>query len=379
MGKKKVRVDFRKNRSKPPREQRWTQRFHADGLAEDDLQSHERVRAKGDLSRKRTIMTEAPAGDEAASSPQELLAVDLSSCEAGRVLEVHGLHNVLVGPASGPPVSCAVRRILRTLSLEDGSVIAVGDRVWFRRAPTGEGMIEKVEPRYGVLTRASRGKEQVLVANVDQIVIVVSLAEPALKPHLIDRYLVSASRGRIAPIICLNKSDLVEAADHAPLVGMYAQLGYPVLLTSTKTGRGLEELRQAVRDRETVFSGQSGVGKSSLLNAIEPGLELRTSEVSEMNQKGRHTTTSATLIPLPAGGWVVDTPGVRTFGLWKVIPQELDGEFPEFRPHVAQCRFPGCTHRHEEGCGVKRALGRGWIAVQRYESYLDLYHGGLEE
>lgn len=383
MGKKKIRVELRKNRTKPPRDQRWTQRFQADALPEEALSREERVRAKGALSRKRTIITEAPpdAADDATStaSPLELLAVDLSTCEPGRVLQVHGLHNVLVAPAEGPPVVCAVRRLLRTLQLEAGNVVAVGDRVWFRRAPTGEGMIEKVEPRYGLLTRSSRGREQVLVANVDQLVIVVSLAEPALKPHLIDRYLVAAFRGRLKPIICLNKADLVTPADYAPLVGLYAQLGYQTVMTSVKTGWGIDFLREWVRHQSTVFAGQSGVGKSSLLNAIEPGLELRTSEVSEQNQKGRHTTTSATLIPLRGGGWVVDTPGVRAFSLWKIIPMELDGAFPEFRPHVAQCKFPGCTHQHEPGCGVKRALDRGWIAVQRYESYLDLFQGSREE
>ncbi|HMP01072.1 MAG TPA: ribosome small subunit-dependent GTPase A, partial [Gemmatales bacterium] len=377
--KKKIRVDFRKNRSKPPREQRWTQRYLADGLSEDEQTAQERVRARGELSRKRTIVADVDANTDASAPAGELLAVDLTQCEPGRVFEVRGLHNVLVAPTQGPPVSCAVRRVLRTLSLEDGSVVAVGDRVWFRRAPTGEGMIEKVEPRYGVLTRESRGKEQVLVANVDQMVIVASLAEPNLKPHLIDRYLVAACRGRIHPIICLNKCDLVDPAAHVGIVGMYAQLGFPVYMTSTKTGQGLDDLRRLIQGRETVFAGQSGVGKASLLNAMEPGLELRTSEVSEMNQKGRHTTTTATLIGLKEGGWVVDTPGVRAFGLWQIVPQELDGDFPEFRAHVSACRFPGCTHIHEAGCGVKRALDRGWIAIQRYESYLDLYHGGMDD
>ncbi len=377
--KRKVRVEFRKNRSKPARDQNWTRRFHAHGDAEEDAAQRQQVRAKGDLSRKRTIITEGVSAASDEASAADLLAVDLTACRMGRVVRVHGTQNVYVQDEDGREVLCAVRRLLRSLVIDEGNVVAVGDRVWFRVTPTGEGFIEKVEPRYGLLTRASRGKEQVLVANVDQVVIVASLAEPALKPHLIDRYLISATQGRIEPIICLNKADLIDPMMVQPLVGLYSQLGYRIVMTSTRTGQGVEILRSWTKQGATAFCGQSGVGKSSLLNAIQPGLDLRVSEVSELNQKGRHTTTTAQLLHLDQGGWVVDTPGIRQFGLWKIIPQELDGAFPEFRPHVARCRFPGCSHTHEANCGVKQALEKGWIASQRYESYLDLFHGGEEE
>src|SRR5262249_4096244 len=161
-----------------------------------------------------------------------------------------------------------------------------------------EGMIERVEPRHGMLTRWSRGREHVLVANVDQVVLVVSLVEPELKPHLIDRYLVSAAQGGIAPIICLNKADLVDPVPYQPIGGPYSQLGIPTLLTSAAAGQGIDGLRQRLIGRQTVFTGQSGVGKSSLLNTIQPGLGLRVREVSETTQKGRHTTTTAELIRL---------------------------------------------------------------------------------
>jgi ribosome biogenesis GTPase len=240
---------------------------------------------------------------------------------------------------------------------------------------TPEGVIERVEPRHGLLTRASRGREHVLVANVDQVVFVVSLVEPALKPHLIDRYLASAVMGQLRPMLCLNKADLIDSVDYQSLIGFYNQLGVPTLLTSAETGVGIERLRGWLKDRQTVFSGQSGVGKSSLLNAIQPGLGLRVREVSEVNQKGKHTTTTAELIRLDFGGWVVDTPGVRQFQLWDVIPEEVEGFFAEFRPFVPLCGFPDCTHTHEERCAIKRAVQRRQIAEDRYISYLGLFSG----
>ena len=263
--------------------------------------------------------------------------------------------------------------------IDERNIVATGDRVWFRPAGPNEGVIERVEPRHGTLTRASRNKEHVLVANVDQLVVVGSLAEPALKPHLIDRYLVSAEQGRIAPIVCLNKADLADAADAQPLLGMYTHLGVTILLTSAATGQGIAELRDRLKGRQTVFSGQSGVGKSSLLNAVQPDLNLKVREVSETNQKGQHTTTTAELIPLAIGGWVVDTPGIRQFDIWDVIPEELEGFFPEFRPFVPLCRYPDCVHVDEDACAIKEAVHAHRIALQRYESYVGLYAGKLDD
>jgi ribosome biogenesis GTPase len=373
--KKKVRVELRKNRSKPPRQRDWTRGYQEHGFEEDATPQGERVRAKGDLSRKRTIIQEeAPAAETAGAEPAEMPAVDAAACLPGRVLRVHGLASV-VQAEDGRLFRCAVRRLLRTLATDERNIVATGDRVWF--LPTGgdEGVIERVEPRHGLLTRASRGREHVLVANVDQFVIVMSLVEPDLKPHLIDRYLASAEQGGIRPVVCLNKADLVDPADYQPLVGMYSQLGVPTLLTSATSGLGIERLRRLLKDRETVFAGQSGVGKSSLLNAIQPGLQLAVREVSEATQKGRHTTTTAELIRLDLGGWVVDTPGIRQFQLWDIIPEEVEGFFPEFRPFVHLCAFPDCTHTHEDRCAIKDAVARRLIRDQRYTSYLGLFHG----
>jgi ribosome biogenesis GTPase / thiamine phosphate phosphatase len=375
--KKKIRVDFRKNRSKPPRQQGWTRGFQEHGYAEDATLNQERVRAKGELSRKRTIIQ----GDSSDSQESvEMPAVGDSDCLPGRVLRVHGLHSH-VQTEDGRQCRCAVRRLLKTLATEERSIVATGDRVWIR-LPQGkddEGFIERVEPRHGVLTRSSRKREHVIVANVDQVVIVVSLVEPELKPHLIDRYLASAEQGGIAPIVCLNKADLVEAAIYQPLVGLYAQLGVPVLLTSAVTGIGISRLRRLLKGRQTVFAGQSGVGKSSLLNALQPDLGLRVREVSDVNQKGKHTTTTAELIELDFGGWVVDTPGIRQFELWDILPEEVEGFFLEFRPLVSLCGYADCTHTHEDRCAVKDAVLRRLVSTSRYASYLGMFTGKMEE
>lgn len=372
--KKKIRVDLRKNRSKPPRQRDWKRKFQGDETA-DSGRAQERIRAKGDLSRRRTIIGEEVEGEQDAHE-QAMPTVDTSVCRPGRVLRVHGLSSV-VGTEDGKQYRCTVRRVLRTLVTDERNIVAPGDYVWILPVSDEEGVIERVEPRHGNLTRASKGREHVIVANVDQVVIVMSLVEPDLKPHLIDRYLASAEQGGIAPIICLNKADLVDHADYQPLIGMYSQLGIPTLLTSAVNGLGIDRLRELLPDRETVFSGQSGVGKSSLLNAIQPDLGLHVREVSETTEKGRHTTTTAELIRLEGGGWVVDTPGVRQFQLWDIIPEEVEGFFIEFRPYVTLCAYPDCTHTHEDRCAIKQAVTRGFISDQRYTSFLGLFQGEM--
>jgi ribosome biogenesis GTPase len=373
---KKVRVELRKNRNKPPRGNDITRQFQDDTSSAADAQSGERVRAKGDLSRYRTVLVE----DE--SSPMPVVAE--STCLPGRVLRVHGLYSY-VEVEDGRLFRCTVRRVLKSLATDERSVVTTGDRVWITpegtpgNTPEPEGAIERVEPRHGVLTRASRRREHVLVANVDQLVIVMSLVEPELKPHLIDRYIASAEKGGLAPIVCLNKADLSDAVELQPLIGVYSQLGIPTVLTSARTGYGVPRLRELLRNRASVFSGQSGVGKSSLLNALQPDLALRVKSVSESTQKGMHTTTNSELIRLDFGGWVVDTPGVRQLQLWATRPEEVEGYFPEFRPFVALCGFPDCTHTHEQRCAVKDAVARHWIADRRYHSYLGLFNGVAEE
>ncbi len=374
---KKTRVELRKNRTKPPRPNAWTRGFEEHGFEEKSGPAGERVRAKGDLSRKRTIIT-ADLGDGVADPSAGMPSIDPKIHFPGRVLRVHGLASV-VQTDDGRLLRCGVRRLLKSLSTDERSVIACGDRVWVLPSPGDEGVIERVEPRHGNLTRASRGREHVLVANVDQVVIVMALAEPALKPHLIDRYVASAAQGGIRPIVCLNKADLVDPLAHQPLVGYYSQLGVTTLLTSAATGVGIERLQRLLPGRQTVFSGQSGVGKSSLLNAVQPGLDLVVREVSETNDKGKHTTTTAQLLKLDCGGWVVDTPGIRQFDLWDIIVEEVEGFFIEFRPYVPGCGFPDCSHTHEDRCAIKEAVLRGAISERRYFSYLGIRTGKIEE
>lgn len=363
--KKLVRVEMRKNRGKPPRGNDITRSYQENAAKAEDGHLCERVRAKGDASRYRTVVE-----DDDAPAEGELIR--------GRVLRVHGLASV-VEADDGIAYRCAVRRLLKTLATDERNAVATGDIVHFRPAGTTsdlpEGMIEKVEPRHGVLTRESRRREHVIVANVDQVAIVISLVQPELKPHLIDRYLAAAEKGGLKPILCLNKADLADPVSLQPLIGAYSQLGIPTLLTSAKLGAGIDRLRDLLANRATVFSGQSGVGKSSLLNAVQPELALSVKSVSEVNQKGRHTTTYAQLIKLGFGGWVVDTPGVRQLALWDTRPEEVEGYFPEFRPFVPLCAFPDCTHTHETGCAIKQAVARQRISPRRYHSYLGMFKG----
>lgn len=371
--KKKIRAEFKKNRTPRARPTDWTRRFTGDSLDEDKIARDERLSGKGELTRRRTIVgveTDTEAGLDV------LRDVNASACIAGRVLSVHGLASTVAGD-DGRNYRCATRRILKTMLTDQRNVVAAGDRVAIRPANAGatEGIIERIETRRNSLSRMFRGRQHVLVANVDQLVIVGSAAEPYLKPNLIDRYLLTAEKNQIRPIICVNKIDLIDPTDLQPLVGVYAQLGYDVLLVSATTGFGIERLRGRIAGAATVICGQSGVGKSSLLNAIEPGLSLKIGEVSEETQKGKHTTTAAKLIPLAAGGYVVDTPGIRQFQLWDVIPEEVSGFYRDLRPFENLCEFPDCTHIHEADCAVKDAVADGQLDARRYESYCQVREG----
>ena len=378
MAKKKVRVAFKKNRQKRTRANNLTEAYRVGDDAGTETAPAERVRAKGDLSRHRTIMqdvAESGADAPSAGDPAAHLAVDLSTCRAGRVVRIHGLDSVVQADDDGKEYRCGVRRLLKTLAIDGRNVVAVGDRVWFRPAGAGQGQIEKVEARRGAITRGYRHREHVIVSNVDQLLIVSALREPGLKLPLVDRYLISAEKGEVRPVIVLNKSDLVDLADYQWVIGLYTQLGYETIPTSAADGRGLDRLREVLAHGATAFSGQSGVGKSSLLNAIQPGLNLRVRAVSGWTSKGKHTTTNAELIRLESGGYVVDTPGLRQFELWDVEPAEVEGFFPEFRPYIPRCKFPDCSHTHEFDCAVKDAVHWGQIHEGRYESYLKLYFG----
>ncbi|HVW01556.1 MAG TPA: ribosome small subunit-dependent GTPase A [Planctomycetaceae bacterium] len=371
--KKKVRVKFRKNRNKQARRPDLTREVLVEGSNVEDLPGEERVSGRSEIARYRTIITDADDVN-VEDGDHVLRAVDESECLHGRVLSARGA-DCLVEADDGRRFECAVRRVLRTLAREARTAVVAGDRVLFRPVVGTQGVVERVNPRHGMLSRMVRGRRHILVANVDQVLIVGSAADPALKTNLIDRYLISAELGELRPIICINKVDLVAPEELAPIADVYRGLGYTVLLASASTGTGIEELRHLLQGRETVVSGQSGVGKSSLLNAMQPGLRLRTATVSIDSRKGRHTTTSANLIKLEFGGWVVDTPGIRQMELADVASDDIAGYFPDFRPHLPHCRFPNCTHSHESDCAVKLAVEQDEIAPWRYESYLRLISG----
>ncbi len=377
--KKKVRVALRKNRQKRTRSNDLTRQFRHDEPGVGASPLTDRVRPRGELSRHRTIIEEVGAADErdAAGMPLDAAAsraVEPGACLQGRVLRVHGLV-LMVRTDDGRTSSCHVRGLLRNLAIEGRNVVTVGDRVWFRPGGSAgaEGMIERIEARRGVITRGYRNRQQVIAANVDQVLIVSALAEPGLKLGLVDRYLVSAEIGGVRPVVVFNKADLVEMATYQWVVGLYSQLGYETVVTSVADGRGVDRLRALVSQGVTAVTGQSGVGKSSLLNVIQPGLNLRVREVSDWTFKGKHTTTTAELIELEVGGFVVDTPGLRQFELWGVVPGELEAYFVELRPFIPHCRFPDCSHTHETGCAVKEAVYWGQIHPGRYESYRKLY------
>ncbi len=372
-GKQKVRASFRKRQNTRVRKTDYTREFADDAQKLENEQTGERVSGKGALTRKRTII------GSNADTPDAGFEVELDVSEtgslSGRVLRVHGLNSFVQGD-DDRVYQCTVRGILKSLSTDLQHVVVAGDFVMIEKVDHGDedqGVIVRVEPRRNQISRTSRKRQQILVANVDLALIVASAAQPGLKPNLIDRFLVSAEQAEITPVVIINKVDLVDPADLQPVVGVWSQLGYRVILTSTLTGQGINEIHDLVRGKDCVVTGQSGVGKSSILNAIEPGLELRVSKVSSENQKGRHTTTTAQLVPISgssgANGHLVDTPGIRSMELWDIIPEEVAGLFRDIRPFINDCKFPNCEHTHEEECAVKWAVADGKLDARRYESY----------
>ena len=258
-----------------------------------------------------------------------------------------------------------------------GDIAAVGDNVWVTVLTDGSGVIEEVEQRKQAIVRLDprpQGEyQQVLLANADQAVFVFACAHPNPKLRMLDRFLVIAEKQKVPAVIVANKTDLVK--DAKEIFSFYAPLGYRVIYASTKTGAGIDELHEALKNKVSAFAGPSGVGKSSLLNAIQPGLGLAVNEISTAMNKGRHTTVTRQMFPLAGGGYVADTPGWKSLALWDTEPEEIEAYFPELRDLVQHCQFSDCTHTHEPKCAVLAAVKDGRVNPERFDSFLRLRAG----
>jgi ribosome biogenesis GTPase len=257
--------------------------------------------------------------------------------------------------------------------------LAVGDRVSVHLNQDQTGVISEIHPRRNRLSRRAAGRrvgvEHVLAANLDAAWVIQSVRIPGPNAGFVDRFLVMAGQNGLPAGIVLNKIDLLDdhlRSDIESFVALYTGIGYPVLMTSAVSGEGLDRLREALAGQTVVLTGPSGAGKTTILNALAPELDLATGAVSERTNKGRHTTTFPSLHPLPEGGFVVDTPGIREYGLFDVTPAELSHLFVEFEPFLSECRFPNCTHDHEPDCAVRDAVDAGVISESRYRSYLNM-------
>jgi ribosome biogenesis GTPase / thiamine phosphate phosphatase len=253
--------------------------------------------------------------------------------------------------------------------------LAVGDDVVVERDADASWAISEIMPRRSQLARRLPGEgrgERIVAANIDQVVVVFAAANPEPHVRMLDRFLVIAEGNDLHARVVINKIELVEPGEPEKRFNDYARAGYPVHFTSVKQRVGLDELHEALAGRTSVLSGPSGVGKSSLMNSMYPGLNLRVGEISESVNKGRHTTVGAVLHPLPDAGYVVDTPGLREVGMWGMPSENLDACFPELRPYVGKCRFNDCTHLAEPGCAVTAAVESGDVSRERFESYAKL-------
>jgi ribosome biogenesis GTPase / thiamine phosphate phosphatase len=284
--------------------------------------------------------------------------------------------------------SCALKGVLKKETSQLKNLVAVGDFVHFSKKNDAEGVISSIEERRSVLSRAdnlSRRKEQLIAVNIDQVLIITSVVLPPLKPFLIDRYLIATKKGNMDPVIVVNKIDLLKAppslvdadtleeekALFKAFKQAYSKLGIPLYCVSATTGEGLGALKQAMQGKASVFSGQSGVGKSSLINALL-GTELATRELVAKTSKGAHTTSTTHLIPLENEGFCIDTPGIRSFGIWELDPSELQSYFPDIAHLAVNCKYPDCRHLQEPGCAVKKAIEEGTLSTLRFDSYAAL-------
>jgi ribosome biogenesis GTPase len=292
----------------------------------------------------------------------------------GIVTRGHG--NRFVVYADGRYIECQLRKKIK-FRTEQTTPVAVGDDVGITVVGDNEGVIEEVRERRSVLSRPAVGKEtieHVLAANIDVLAIVVSINEPKLKSGLIDRFLIAADLGDLQPAIVINKLDLAPSPEESEAINIYRSIYENTFLTSALNGEGVDKLSKFLSEHRTIFAGHSGVGKSTLLNRMMPGLDLHTKEISKSTGRGTHATTHMELFHLPDGGFVIDSPGIKVLGFWQIAKEALAQFYPEMLPYLGQCKFSQCSHEHEPDCAVKEALKRGDISQLRYDNYLQIYH-----
>ncbi len=300
--------------------------------------------------------------------------------QEGRIIKATGRWYT-VESSDGQRYRCAVKGKFRLEGKRTSSPVVVGDLVEFEPYEDGEtGLITGVKERKNYIIRRASNlshESQIIAANIDQAMLICSLVKPRTLIGFIDRFLVAAESFRIPVILVFNKTDLYgpkEQEKLSELTRIYRDIGYEVLHTSVPEKKNLDLFQQFLKDRTTLLSGNSGVGKSSLINAVEPSLHLRTGTVSESHKTGRHTTTYSEMFPLSFGGYIIDTPGIRGFGLIEIEKNEIYHFFPEIFKYSKECEFYNCTHTHEPGCAVREAVKEGKIAISRYNSYLDLFY-----
>lgn len=280
---------------------------------------------------------------------------------------------------SGEDVNCKIKGNFRLKGIRTTNPVAVGDRVTISVNPDGNAFITAIQPRKNyIIRRASNlSKEShIIAANLDCAFLVVTLAHPVTSTTFIDRFLATAEAYRVPAVLLINKVDLLTDDDDKEyceaVASLYRTIGYDVLEISALTGEGMTELRERLKDKISLFSGNSGVGKSTIINALLPDLELRTGSISDMHDTGMHTTTFSEMFPLPEGGWIIDTPGIKGFGTIDFDKHEIAHFFPEIFKISAECKYGDCTHTHEPGCAVLKALDQHYISQSRYASYLSI-------
>ena len=367
---RKAKKHTKRNRApSAPRRNDWFEAIDDDL----DVQGIERIMPRDESDRRKaveSIMYVAEEEKKVAEFPPGVLAG-----VQGQVIEVSSsLSRVDVG---GRVLLCELRGALTEDETGYTNVIAVGDRVMVQELEDNRGIVEQVLPRRNLLARPDTfytHLQNVIAANIDQVLIVASWRNPHLWPELIDRYLITADRNGIAPVLCVNKVDLAQSLDEVEAaIKPYRALDIEVYLTSAERGDGLDELRDLLTGRISVLAGLSGVGKSSLLTAVQPDFDLRVGEVSDDTLMGRHTTTQTNMLPFGDDGYVIDTPGIREFGLGGLHRHELIAFYPDLAQWAAQCRFSDCSHRQEPKCAVREAVENDLVSESRYDSFVKIW------